>query len=204
MGDVASVEGAIGFPKDLLCVHIWLRQPLCLNINNKGAFARLLWVDGQDYSESWHEGIADRNSKARRVHVIELMVVANYVVMGFGTNEGVAPEVESQVSPDVSGEVIAADVVGARSKAAGGVRGVKPQILAADSCHDVSANLLLKGATVDGVEIIENRTVFLNNSNIVDSSAICGLDSTGGSFAAQAEEVLDMIDSTVGCAEYDA
>jgi len=123
--------------------------------------------------------------------------------MGFGADEGVAPEVESQVSPDVSGEVVAADVVGAGEIACVN-RLIEPQILAANPSHNIGAEFLLKVPAVYGVEIIENGPVFLNNSKIVDHAAICGLTPTRGHFAAEAEVVPEQNVSTEGGVEASA
>ena len=77
-------------------------------------------------SESGHEGVTDGNGKARGVDVVELLVVANHIVVGFRADKGMAPEVEANVAPEVSGEVVDANVICARGESTGGEGLVEP------------------------------------------------------------------------------
>src|SRR6266699_3265301 len=104
-----------------------------------------------------------------------------------------APEVEANVSANVSGEVIAALVICARGKSAGHVARVEPKIFAADSCHDVRANFLLKGLSVNGVEVIEDWTIGLHNPKVRNGTSVNGLPCSPDDFAAETKSSMKLL-----------
>ena len=83
----------------------------------------------------------------------------NDVVVDFRPNEGISPEVISDVGTEVSGKMVAALVIGAGSEAAAVIRRIEAQVFAADSSHYIAAKLLAEFTAVDGVEIIKNRPI---------------------------------------------
>ena len=86
--------------------------------------------------------------------------------MDFWPDERISPKVLANVGAKMSGEVVAAGVVGAGRISATVIRGIKAQVLAADSGHHVAAEFLAKFRTVHGIEVIENRTVGLGKRKI--------------------------------------
>src|SRR6266568_1313531 len=61
--------------------------------------------------ESRHKRIADGDCEAGDVHVVEFNIMVDDIIVRFRPDEGMAPEVVTQVSSDVSGEMVAALVV---------------------------------------------------------------------------------------------
>ena len=115
-------------------------------------------------SESGHERITNRNSETCDVHVIELEVVVHNVVVGFGTDKRMSPEVVPYVAADVECEVVAALIIGTTTKcAAREIRRVEPQIFASNTGHGVSANLFLERLADDRVKVVEDGAVGLKD-----------------------------------------
>ena len=79
--------------------------------------------------------------------------------MSFRPDERVAPKVIANVGSEVSRKVIAAHIICAAGDAVTVELGVEPQVLAADSGHYIPAEFLAELASVDSVEIIEDRTI---------------------------------------------
>ena len=81
------------------------------------------------------------------------------VIVGLGTDKCVSPEVVTDVGGKVSGEVVAALVIGSGRKSALVVRSVETQILATDSSHHVSAEFLIELSAVNCIETIKDRAI---------------------------------------------
>lgn len=83
----------------------------------------------------------------------------NRIVVDLGANEGVSPEVISDVAAKVECKVVAAHVIGAAGEAVTVELGVEPQVLAADSRHHITAEFFAEFASVDGIEIVKDGAV---------------------------------------------
>ena len=140
-------------------------------------------------SESRHERITDRDGESGNIRAIELHVVVDQVVVNFRPDEGIPPEVITKIGAEVSCKMVTAHVIGAACKVTVEL-GVEPQILAPNSSHHVAAEFLAKFATVNGIEIIKDRTIGRRSEK--GGTAFCIEPPTCSpcNFAAEAEVVL--------------
>src|SRR5215470_995622 len=72
------------------------------------------------------------------------------------------PNVEAHIGTEVSGEVVAAKVVGAATAVAID-HAIKPQIFSANACHHIGTEFLVS-PPINSVEIVKNRAVRLNEA----------------------------------------
>jgi len=79
--------------------------------------------------------------------------------MGFRSDECMPPEVVANVGAKVSGKVVAAHVIGAAGEAVTVELSVEPQVLTANSCHYIAAELLAELCAINGVEIVEDWAI---------------------------------------------
>ena len=100
------------------------------------------------------EGIADRNSFAESAWAAELVIVADEIGVKFRPNEDAAGDVKLKPTPDVSHQVLAADVVGATAEAAIHIWRVEPNALSPEPAHDLRTSAVAKSRSPDPIEVI--------------------------------------------------
>jgi len=123
------------------------------------------FFSGAEQSLSSAEAIAERDAIPGRIAGAEFDVVVNQVEPYFWTNEGVAPKVSANATPDVSHEVIAANVIGtAGDETTTHRRGIEPKILAANTRHQLRGDGFGQLRSPDCIEGVENRTIGLEAS----------------------------------------
>ena len=132
----------------------------------------MLSTEPKTRSESWHKRVANRDRKARDVHIIELHVVMDDVIVRLGPDEGVSPEVIADIGAKVPGEMIAALIVSASSEITVEEGSVKSQGLGADAGHDVATELLAEIPAINGIEVIKNGAVRCNEAKVRTAGSI--------------------------------
>lgn len=119
------------------------------------------------------------------------------IIVRFRPDEGMAPEVVTQVSSDVSGEMVAALVVCASGETVAiEVRSIKPQGFGPDSSHDISTEPLPKCRAIHRVEIIEDGPVRGDKKTGRSAGAVKSPAGAPRDFAAEADMMLQKEDST--------
>src|SRR5207248_1771229 len=140
--------------------------------------------------ESRHKGISNGDRKSGHVRTIEFDVVVNQVVMSFRPDEGITPEVVTNIGAEVSGKMITTLVIGAGSDAAGVVGSIEAEIFAANSCHHIAAEFLIELCAINGVKVIKNGTVRGLKQKIGTGCGVHRLMRTPRSFDAETDVVL--------------
>src|SRR5579859_68527 len=114
------------------------------------------------------------------------------IVVNFWANERVSPDVVTEVRAKVPCKVIAALVIGVPGKRVPtDVSGVGTQVLAADSRHQITADLLLdRGKTIHRVEVIEDRPVRQYEKCAAIADAVRRLPKSGCNLSAKPDVVF--------------
>ena len=107
--------------------------------------------------------------------------------MDLGAYERVPPEVVANIRAEVTGEVVAAHVIGTSGKSTI-EDAVESEVFAADSGHDVATEFF-EGPGVNGVEVIKNWAIRLNDPKVSLRAAINSLMSAPGHVTAEANVV---------------
>ena len=107
--------------------------------------------------------------------------------MDLGTYKRVSPEVIAHVGAKVTGEVVAAHVIGTSGKSTI-EDAVESEIFTADSCHNVAAELLV-GPGINSIEVIKNRAIRLNDPKVSLRTGVDGLMSAPSHVTAEANVV---------------
>ncbi len=113
--------------------------------------------DGVPLLESRLERVTDRNSEPVRVAGGEFVVVVDLVYMGFGAQENVVPNVETNAGAKMSVEMVAAHVISAAYECAVDLT-VETKVFATKSNHQFRLYPLAKPGGIDGVKVIQDGT----------------------------------------------
>jgi hypothetical protein len=106
----------------------------------------------------WTDGVADRGSNPDDIVRSEVGgVVVDHVVVRFGADEDVAPDVVTDAAADIDQEMVGTDVVGAAYKVAPVGTTVEASALPTDSSHQVKTCLLAEPGLVHAVEVKQDR-----------------------------------------------
>ena len=109
------------------------------------------------------EGVADRGSDAEDVIGVELEVVGDVVVMGFGAHEESLPDVIAHAYTGMHQEMRVVDVGSAAAGVGAVGLPVEEQSLAADSSHEIGANFWSHPAGIHSVDVVESRAEVLGS-----------------------------------------
>ena len=98
--------------------------------------------------------------------------------MDLGTYKRVTPEVVANIRAEVTGEVVAAHVIGTSGKSTI-EDAVESEVFAADSGHDVATEFF-EGPGVNGVEVIKNWAIRLNDAKVsLRTGVYCAMGAPG-------------------------
>ncbi len=109
------------------------------------------------------EGVSDGGSDPEKIVGVEFVIVGNDVIVGFGANEVVFPEVIAHAHAEVNQEVIGVEVGATASgrKATTSVGGIEQKRLATHARHEVAVRPGRHPPLVKGVHVIQDRAVGL-------------------------------------------
>ncbi len=111
--------------------------------------------------------MSEGDSDAKDVIGMELHVVDYVIPVGLRTREEISPEVIFHVGPGVHEEVCTVDVDLAAVDRARSKFVVEQNGLSANARHEIAARPLVEAGCIDGVHVVEKRSVRLKG--VIDS-----------------------------------
>jgi len=139
------------------------------------------WLIGAD-------GVPDGSSYAKHVGGAELILIDDVVVMRFGADEDLAPDVVTNAAANMDEEVIVAGIAGAEIDAIRcGNISVEAGALPADAAHDVGAELLAESGLEDRIEVIQDWPVRLTTI----AAAVYALAGSPSHFKVEAKPAVE-------------